>query len=122
MRDYSVQMRMIGFLHRLYLKVKISLHVGELVLGLVPRSGLRFHIREAIEVAHANRIGHGVDIRYEDQSQQLLQEMAKKQILVEINLSSNAAILNVTGQQHPILLYRQHHVPVALSTDDEGGC
>lgn len=120
MRDYSLQMRMIGFLHSLYPKVKISLHAGELVPGLVPRSGLRFHIREAIEVAHANRIGHGVDIRYEDRSQQLLQAMAKKQILVEINLSSNAAILNVTGQQHPILLYRQYHVPIALSTDDEG--
>lgn len=96
------------------------MHAGELVPGLVPRSGLRFHIHEAIEVAHANRIGHGVDIRYEDQSQQLLQEMAKKQILVETNLSSNAAILNVTGQQHPILLYQQYYVPVALSTDDEG--
>jgi adenosine deaminase len=82
--------------------------------------GLRFHIRQAIENAHANRIGHGVDIPYEDHALQLLEEMAKKQILVETNLSSNAAILNVKGQQHPILLYRQHQVPVALSTDDEG--
>ncbi|MEN9916510.1 MAG: adenosine deaminase [Pseudomonadota bacterium] len=120
MRDYSLQMHMIGFLHSIYPKVKISLHAGELVPGLVPRSGLRFHIRKAIEVAHANRIGHGVDIRYEDQSQQLLQEMAKKHILVEINLSSNAAILNISGARHPILLYRQHQVPVVLSTDDEG--
>ena len=120
MRDYRLQMRMVGFLHRLYPRVKISLHAGELVPGLVPMSGLRFHIREALEVAHANRIGHGVDIRYEDHPVQLLQEMARKQILVEINLSSNAAILNVSGQQHPILLYRQYHVPIALSTDDEG--
>jgi len=120
MRDYSLQMRMIGFLHRHYPKVKISLHAGELVPGLVPMNGLRFHIREAIQSAHANRIGHGVDIRYEDHALQLLEEMAKKQILVEINLSSNAAILKVKGQQHPILLYRQHQVPVALSTDDEG--
>lgn len=120
MRDYSLQMQMVGFLHRLYPRVKISLHAGELVPGLVPASGLRFHIRQAVEVAQANRIGHGVDIRHEDHALQLLQEMAKKQILVEINLGSNAAILNVKGQQHPILLYRQHHVPVALSTDDEG--
>lgn len=120
MRDYCLQMRMIGFLHRHYPKVKISLHAGELVPGLVSMKGLRFHIRQAIENAHANRIGHGVDIRYEDHALQLLQEMAKKQILVEINLSSNAAILNVKGQQHPILLYRQYQVPVALSTDDEG--
>lgn len=120
MRDYSLQMRMVGFLHHLYPRVKISLHAGELVPGLVPQCGLRFHIREAVEIAHANRIGHGVDIRHEDHFMQLLHEMAKKQILVEINLSSNAAILNVKGQQHPILLYRQYHVPVALSTDDEG--
>lgn len=120
MRDYSLQMQMIAFLHHLYPHVKISLHAGELVPGLVPMSGLRFHIREAVEIAHANRIGHGVDIRHEDHSAQLLQEMAKKHILVEINLSSNAAVLNVKGQQHPILLYRQYHVPVALSTDDEG--
>ena len=120
MRDYRLQMQMIGFLHRCYPKVKISLHAGELVPGLVPISGLRFHIREAVEIAHANRIGHGVDIRHEDNALQLLHEMAKKQIVVEINLSSNAAILNVSGQQHPLLLYRQYHVPVALSTDDEG--
>lgn len=120
MRDYHLQMQMIGFLHQLYPRVKISLHAGELVPGLVPMSGLRFHIRQAIEIAQANRIGHGVDIRYEDHSKQLLQEMAKKKIVVEINLSSNAAILNVKGQQHPLLLYRQYHVPIVLSTDDEG--
>jgi adenosine deaminase len=120
MRDYHLQMQMIGFLHHLYPRVKISLHAGELVPDLVPRSGLRFHIREAVEIAHAHRIGHGVAILYEDKARQLLQEMAKKQILVETNLSSNAAILNVKGQQHPILLYREYHVPIALSTDDEG--
>lgn len=120
MRDYHLQMQMIGFLHYLYPRVKISLHAGELVPDLVPQCGLRFHIREAVEIAHANRIGHGVDIRQEDHFMQLLHEMAKKQILVEINLSSNAAILNVKGKQHPILLYKQCHVPVVLSTDDEG--
>lgn len=120
MRDYTLQMQMVGFLHRIYPRVKISLHAGELVPGLVPPSGLRFHIRQAVEIAQANRIGHGVDIRHEDHALPLLNEMAKKQILVEINLSSNAAVLNVKGQQHPILLYRQYHVPVALSTDDEG--
>lgn len=120
MRDYHLQMRMIEFLHHQYPHVKISLHAGELVPGLVPLNGLRFHIHEAIEIAHASRIGHGVSISYEDNAQQLLQEMAKKQIAVEINLSSNAAILNVRGKQHPILLYRRYQVPLVLSTDDEG--
>ncbi len=120
MRDYTVQMQMVKFLHHLYPNVAISLHAGELVPGLVPAQGLRFHIRQAVEIAQANRIGHGLDIRYEDKADQLLTEMAKRHILVEINLSSNAAVLNVKAKDHPLLLYRRYQVPVALSTDDEG--
>jgi adenosine deaminase len=40
--------------------------------------------------------------------------------MVEINLSSNEGILGVKGAEHPFPLYRAAHVPVALSTDDEG--
>jgi adenosine deaminase len=120
MRDYSLHMQMVGFLHQLYPNVAISLHAGELVPGLVSAQGLRFHIRQAVETAKANRIGHGVDIRYEDNAEQLLQQMAKRHILVEINLTSNAAVLNVMGSAHPLLLYRRYQVPIALSTDDEG--
>jgi adenosine deaminase len=120
MRDYTLQMQMVKFLHHLYPKVAISLHAGELVPGLVPTQDLRFHIRQAVEIAHADRIGHGVDIRYEDNAEQLLSEMAKRHILVEINLTSNAAILNIKANTHPLLLYRRYRVPLALSTDDEG--
>jgi len=120
MRDYHLHMQMIGFLHHLYPNVHISLHAGELSPSLVPPAGLRFHIRDAIETADAERIGHGVDITHEDHSEQLLQEMARKHILVEINLSSNAAILNIKGKNHPLPLYMRYNVPVALSTDDEG--
>ncbi len=120
MRDYTQQMKMIAFLKKCYPNVRVSLHAGELVPSLVPKSGLRFHIRQAVEIAHADRIGHGVDIRYENHAEQLLKEMAKKHILVEINLSSNEAILGVKGAAHPIVLYRRYGVPVTLSTDDEG--
>lgn len=120
MRDYTLHMHMVEFLHHLYPNAHISLHAGELVPGLVPSSGLRFHIRQAVEIAHAERIGHGVDIRYEDRSDQLLQEMAKRHSLVEINLSSNAAILGVKGKDHPLLLYMRYKVPVTLATDDAG--
>lgn len=120
MKDYSLQMRMIHFLHGLYPHVHVSLHAGELIPGLVPPEGLRFHIHDAVDIAQAERIGHGVDMAYEDHADQLLKEMAKKHVLVEINLSSNAAILNVSGQNHPVLLYLRNGVPVALSTDDEG--
>jgi len=120
MSDYALQMRMVGFLHGLYPKVHISLHAGELAPGLVPPSGLCCHIRFAVGEAHAERIGHGVDIMYEDRPYELLKEMAAKHILVEINLTSNDLILGVAGADHPFPIYRKFDVPVALSTDDEG--
>ncbi len=120
MRDYALQMRMVGFLHTLYPKVHITLHAGELAPGLVPYEGLCCHIRLAVEVAHAERIGHGVDVMYEDRPYDLLREMAAKHVMVEINLTSNDVILGVTGKDHPLPIYRRYGVPVALSTDDEG--
>jgi len=120
MRNYTLQMKMLDYLHSVYPKVHISLHAGELAMGLVPPEGLRFHIRQAVELGHAERIGHGVDVMYENDAQGLLKEMAQKHVMVEINLSSNEAILGVKGAEHPFMLYRAAHVPVALSTDDEG--
>lgn len=120
MRDYKLHMEMVGYLHKLYPNVNISLHAGEITSALVPADGLRFHIRDAVNVAHAQRIGHGVDIASEDDYSALLSQMAQDHVLVEINLSSNEMILGVAGKNHPLPLYMQYHVPIALSTDDEG--
>ncbi|HWZ51605.1 MAG TPA: hypothetical protein VNW54_09075 [Granulicella sp.] len=120
MREYRRQMRMLDYLHSVYPQVHISLHAGELAPGMVPPDGLRFHIREAIDVGHAERIGHGVDVMYEDEPKELLREMADRHVMVEINLTSNDGILGVTGAMHPLPSYLAAHVPVALSTDDEG--
>jgi adenosine deaminase len=120
MNDYALQMKFVGFLHGLYPKVHISLHAGELAPGLVPPEGLCCHIRLAVEEAHAERIGHGVDVMHEDRPYELLKEMAANHVMVEINLTSNDVILGVTGKDHPLPIYRKFHVPVALSTDDEG--
>ena len=120
MRDYSLQMKMLEYLHSVYPAVHISLHAGELAPGLVPPEGLRFHVRQAVELGHGERIGHGVDVMNEADAAGLLKEMAAKHVMVEINLSSNEGILGVKGAGHPFPLYRSAHVPVALSTDDEG--
>jgi adenosine deaminase len=120
MENYRMQMRMVHALHLLYPKVHITLHAGELAPGMVPPDGLRFHIRSAVEQGDAERIGHGVDVMYEDHPYDLLKEMAAKHVMVEINLTSNDVILNVKGAEHPLPLYRRYQVPVALSTDDEG--
>lgn len=120
MQDYHLQMLMLDYLHSAYPDVRISLHAGELVPGLVPPDGLTSHIRQAIDLGHASRIGHGVDVLYEDNSTALLKEMASKHIMVEVNLTSNQGILGVSGKAHPLAAYRAAHVPAALSTDDEG--
>jgi adenosine deaminase len=120
MTDYALQMRMVGFLHQQYPRVHISLHAGELAPGLVPPSGLCCHIHLAVEQAHAERIGHGVDVMYEDHPYQLLKQMAARHVMVEVNLTSNDVILGIRGKDHPFPIYRHFHVPVALSTDDEG--
>jgi len=120
MTDYTLQMQMLDYLHSVYPTVHISLHAGELAPGMVPPEGLRFHIRQAVELGHAERIGHGVDVMYEDDAPGLLKELAQKHIMIEINLTSNDGILGIKGADHPLPLYRKAGVPVALSTDDEG--
>jgi adenosine deaminase len=120
MTDYRLHMQMIDALHAVYPKMHITLHAGEIVLGMVPPEGLKFHIREAIEEGHAERIGHGVDVMDEERPYELLKEMAEKRVMVEINLTSNDVILNVKGGDHPLPMYRKYGVPVSLNTDDEG--
>lgn len=119
MHDYVLHMKMMKALHAVYPKVHIALHAGELAYGLVPPDGLCCHIRLAVD-AGAERIGHGVDIMYEEHPHQLMKEMAAKHVMVEINLTSNDVILGVSGKNHPLPLYRLFGVPLALSTDDEG--
>jgi adenosine deaminase len=120
MHDFDLHMREMDYLHGVYPKVHITLHAGELAMGLVPPEGLRFHIRESVEKGHAERIGHGTSVMHEDDALGLLQEMAKRNVLVEICLTSNDSILGVSGQNHPFPIYRKYGVPVALSTDDQG--
>ena len=120
MNDFRLHMRMVNYLKELYPQVHVSLHAGELAPGLVPPEGLRFHIRESIESGKAERIGHGVDIMYEDDPDELLAEMARQNVMVEICLTSNDGILGVRGKNHPLANYLKAGVPVALATDDEG--
>jgi Adenosine deaminase len=120
LRDYSLQMEMLKFLRGQFPDAKVALHAGELTLGLVPPDELRFHIRQAVEVAQAQRIGHGVDILYEDQPLKLMAEMQRRGVLVEICLTSNEVILNVKGADHPFQQYLAAGVPLALASDDEG--
>jgi adenosine deaminase len=117
---YMQQMETLANLARLRPGVPLTLHAGELTLGLVPPRHLRDHIRLAVEVAGARRIGHGVALAYDRDPARLLARMAKDGVMVEINLTSNEQILGVSGSAHPFPTYIAAGVPVALSTDDEG--
>ena len=120
LRDYTLHMQMLDFVHRQERHVKISLHAGELTLGLVPPRELRFHIRQAIEIGQAHRIGHGVAVFYEDRPFELMAEMKERRVLVEICLTSNDVILELKGDDHPFPDYLRAGVPVTLASDDEG--
>lgn len=118
--DFNLHMAMLDYLHGVYPKAHISLHAGELAMGLVTPENLSFHIRVSVERGHAERIGHGVDVMLEKDPIGLMQEMAARNVLVEINLTSNEQILGVSGDRHPLPIYTKYGVPVAISTDDEG--
>src|ERR1700730_1859158 len=118
--DFNEHMAMLDYLHGVYPKVHISLHAGEIAMGLVPPEDLTFHIRASIEKGHAERIGHGVDVMNERAPIDHHKEMAARNVLVEISLTSNDMILGVTGDDHPLPIYMHYGVPVAISTDDEG--
>jgi hypothetical protein len=118
--DFNEHMAMLDYLHGVYPKVHITLHAGELSMGLVEPEALAFHIRASVERGHAERIGHGVDVMDEKDPIGLLKEMAERNVLVEISLTSNDVILGVSGEEHPLPVYMKYGVPVALCTDDEG--
>ncbi len=110
--------------------VHISLHAGELIPAILPmtpegQKDIQYHIRHAVEIAGAERIGHGVDVLMENEGggkdpMMLLSEMADKGVAVELCLTSNQQLLGVEGTAHPALAYAQAGVPYVVSTDDEG--
>ena len=121
LHDFHLHMRMLDYLRGIYPGVHISLHAGELTPGEVkPEELLASHIRESIEVGHAERIGHGLDILYEADVPGLLAEMAQRHILVEDCVYSHEVVRGMTGSENVLPVYLRAGVPVALATDDEG--
>ncbi|MFD7527035.1 adenosine deaminase [Streptomyces sp. NPDC059849] len=118
--NYSLQMRMLKYLRGQYPDSHLTLHAGELAPGLVKPEDLTFHIREAVLVAGAERIGHGVDLVHENDWRQLARTMARRNVAVEVPFSSNKQILGIAGDDHPFNAYRRYGVPIVLATDDPG--
>jgi len=119
-RDFSLHMSMIDFLHTQYPRVPIALHADELAPGMVAPEAMRFHVRDSVRRGHARRIGHATGVMHEDAALDLLREMAAKKVLVEVALSSAEQILGVKGNRHPLRTLLAFGVPVAIVTDDMG--
>jgi hypothetical protein len=124
--NYDLQMAMLQYLSGAYAgesPLRLALHAGELADAYMP-AGYAIatidHVQKAVEIAGADRIGHGVDIEEESAASTVMSELAAKKILVEVCLSSNAEILLVSGAAHPLAQYMAAGVPVALATDDQG--
>jgi len=123
---YDRHMEMLGYLHDAYAgksPLHVTLHAGELAPKYLPSNysiANINHIRKAVEVAHAERIGHGVDVLGETDPTGLLAQLKQLGVMVEIGLSSNIQILEVSGTDHPLSSYLSNGVPVALATDDQG--
>lgn len=117
---YGQHMAMLAFLRGKYPGLKISLHAGELTGNLVAPSELSFHISQAVRIAGANRLAHGVSLKNEPDWQGLVADMADQGVGLSILLTSNAQVLGVTGEGHPFLTYLDAGVPVMLGTDDQG--
>ena len=118
--DFENQMKIIDFLWQKMGQPNLSLHAGEMNLEDATLDVMKDRIRKSIDLGHSRRIGHGVSIAWEENAADLLTQMANNKILVEICLTSNEAILDVEGREHPFDLYRKYNVPMSLNTDDEG--
>lgn len=119
-RQFDEQMKILDFLWQRFDKPAITLHAGELTLRYAPVASMWDRIRRSIDEGRARRIGHGISIAWERDLVGLLEQMARDDVMVEINLTSNESILGVRDAGHPFQLYRRAGVPVCLTTDDEG--
>ena len=123
MNDFELHMRIFGYFHKLYPKVQLTMHAGELFPGVGRPEDMQnpSHIRDTILIGGATRIGHGLDVLYERDPKGLLKLMRDRHILVEdpIYIHEMLGPGVVGGDLLPI--YVGAGVPVSLATDDEGG-
>jgi adenosine deaminase len=117
--DYTKQMKLLEILKLYYPKVKVVIHAGEVPAEFAKQSDVD-HIQTALNFVKPTRIGHGTMISYEKEYTKTLDEMAKDNIPVEINLTSNDQILGVSAKNHPVQTYLKAHVPIVISSDDPG--
>jgi len=120
MRDYWLHTMFFKFLEGKYPRVRYAVHAGELVGGMVQPENLGTHIRQTLVLNNLTRIGHAVDIIYDNDFINTIRKLQAKKTVIEINLSSNEFILGVANDLHPVEIYYRNRIPIVICTDDEG--
>ncbi|MGZ4818854.1 MAG: adenosine deaminase [Terriglobales bacterium] len=88
--------------------LRLTAHAGE---SVGPES-----IRAALDVLHAERIGHGLALW---QDRELMSQLAQARVPVEICLTSNLRTgCCAAAQEHPLKTYYDQGIMVTLNTDD----
>lgn len=120
MRDFWLHTMFFKFLESKYPSVRYAVHAGELVGGMVQPENLGTHIKQCLVLNNLTRIGHAVDIIYDNEFTNTIKTLYEKRKVIEINLTSNEFILNVANDLHPIEIYYRNGIPIVICTDDEG--
>jgi|GEM_PF-7134732 len=115
---YRPQMEILDFLYKKLGNPNIALHAGEMTRDLSLGGDMKHALHLAVSKGHAKRIGHGLCIAESASPYALLEEMKKKNILIEVCLTSNEKIFGLELKNHPIKTYLEHGVNIALGTDD----
>lgn len=90
------------------LQIPVTIHAGE---AAGPQSVL-----DALDLFHAQRIGHGIR-SVEDAA--LVSRLAEQKVALEVCLTSNLQTGNAADyQQHPFMRLMRAGVPVTINTDD----
>lgn len=104
-----------------FINPKCSPHSGELNRQLSQSEDyLQNCVRQAIFVAGADRIGHGVAITEDPAWLELMDAAKALNIHFEVCVMSNEHVVNVTNGTHPINWFMKKNVPFSLCTDDQG--
>lgn len=117
--NFNNQMAVINQCYQLQ-STPIVLHAGELTSQYATPLSMSDRIEKSILEGHAVRIGHGVCLDSSTDPGRVMTLMKTRRIAVEICLTSNDKILNVTGKHHPIRTYVKEGVKVVIASDDPG--
>lgn len=122
LHDYKLHMEMLEVLtaQASFSNVKAVVSAGFLAQGIVQPRQFKDRIRMPVTLGNAKRISHGSSIMHENRPFELLATLKKRDIPVEIALTSEDVKYSITGLNNPFPVLLEYNVPVVLVTENGG--